>query len=271
MGAGGNILSTIFMAIGISILVFTIRLYNYTKENPFTENLPKTMEERKQLYFIESSLYQIQQLSSYKKQCICENQVLNDFCTEEQIKSGCKDLTLNPQSNKKLFLRFLMDQGKCNEYRSKILDTTMTENFNQVFTLNFDMIHKMALGLLILLIIALCIFGLLIISGLFSICCGEAALVILLPFMPCIIVYALGSGITELVLFIILCVNYGNGDISEYVEFLDCAGVNKAAFEKYSVIKDVKETYTPFMILYIIFLVLSCCQTFFSSQNKKGE
>lgn len=269
MGAGGNLLSTIFMAIGIAILVYTIRLYKYTKENPFTDMMPLTIAERKQLYFNESSLYQIQQ-SSYKKQCICENQVLNDFCTEEQIKSGCKDLTLNPQSNKKLFLRYLMDQGKCSEYRNSILDLTK-DNLSQVFNLKFDMIHKMTLGLLILLIIALCIFGLLIISGIFSICCGEAALVILLPFMPCIIVYALGSGITELVLFIILCVNYGDSKISEYVEFLDCAGVNKAAFEKYSIIKDVKETYTPFMILYIIYLVLSCCQTFVSSLSKKEE
>ena len=93
---------------------------------------------------------------------------------------------------------------------------------------------------------------------------------LLIPFLPCIICFGLGSGITELVLFIILCVNYGNGQTSEFVEFLNCEGVKSSAFtEKYKDIINLKDNYTPFMVLYIIFLVLNFCQSFFSNQKKE--
>lgn len=266
-GTAGNCLSTIFMAMGITILVYTARIYIYTKEDPFKDNLPP-VEEREKEYFTstQASLYQKQQT---QKQCICENQVLNDFCTEEQIKSGCKDITLNTQKNPKKFLRYLLDIYECNGFKEKILSPT-TQNLNQVFDLKFEMINKMALGLLILAAIGLAIFGLIILATCFSLCCGEAALALLIPFLPCIICFGLGSGITELVLFIILCVNYGNGQTSEFVEFLNCPGVNSSAFaDKYKDIINLKDTYTPFMVLYIIFLVLNFCQSFFSNQKKE--
>ena len=266
-GTAGNCLSTIFMAMGITILVYTARIYIYTKEDPFKDDLP-SLEEREVLYFepTQASLYQKQEP---QKQCICENKVLNDFCTEEQIKSGCKDITLNTQKNPKKFLRYLLETYQCNEFRDKILSPSI-QNLNQVFDLKFGMINKMALGLLILAAIGLAIFGLIILATCFSLCCGEAALALLIPFLPCIICFGLGSGITELVLFIILCVNYGNGQTSEFVEFLNCQGVKSSAFtEKYKDIINLKDNYTPFMVLYIIFLVLNFCQSFFSNQKKE--
>lgn len=266
-GTAGNCLSTIFMAMGITILVYTARIYIYTKEDPFKDDLPP-VSQREDLYFTstQASLYQKQQT---QKQCICENQVLNDFCTEEQIKSGCKDITLNTQKNPKKFLRYLLDIYECNGFKEKILSPT-TQNLNQVFDLKFEMINKMALGLLILAAIGLAIFGLIILATCFSLCCGEAALALLIPFLPCIICFGLGSGVTELVLFIILCVNYGNGQTSEFVEFLNCPGVKSSAFtEKYKDIINLKDDYTPFMVLYIIFLVLNFCQSYFSNQKKE--
>ena len=166
-GTAGNCLSTIFMAMGITILVYTARIYIYTKEDPFKDDLP-SLEEREVLYFepTQASLYQKQEP---QKQCICENKVLNDFCTEEQIKSGCKDITLNTQKNSKKFLRYLLETYQCNEFRDKILSPSI-QNLNQVFDLKFEMINKMALGLLILAAIGLAIFGLIILATCFFIC-----------------------------------------------------------------------------------------------------
>ena len=260
---GSCIVSLLFLGLGIAILVLTIKMYIYTKENPFKEDLPETYSEREQKYFITS------QASLFQKQCVCENEVLNDFCTEEQIQSGCKDLTLNQQQNPKLFLRYLQEFD-CKIYRDKILNIS-NKNLRDVFNLNFDMINKMALGLIILAIIGFAVVGSIFFSFCAVLCCGEAGIAFFVLFLPCILLFGLGSTITEFVLFIILCVNYSNSNISDYVQFLDCRDVNKSAFSDYSVIEDVKSIYIPFMVLYIIFFVINFLQKYCSYDPKKKE
>lgn len=261
-GKGSFVVSCIYFGLGIAILVFTVRLYDNTKENPFTDNLPATVEERRAKFF------NTPQFFLYQKKCICGNEILNDFCTEEQIQLGCKDSTLNQQNNPKLLLRYLKEEIKCDDYEEKILDLRNT-NLGQIFVLNFDMINKMALGLIILAIIGFAIIFVICCSACSVLCCGEFGAVFLVIFLPIIILFGIGASFTELVLFIILCVNYNDSNISDYVEFLNCGNINRKAFDSYSAIENVYSNYTPFMVLYIIFFVINCLQHYCNFSNKK--
>ena len=94
-----------------------------------------------------------------------------------------------------------------------------------------------------------------------SFCCCDCTCIILLPFLPIIILFFIGSSIVNLVLFIILSVNYFNGDTSTYVDFLECGNVDKGKFNSHfgEGIQDLKGVFIPFFILNIIYLVASCC------------
>jgi len=61
------------LLMGITTLVYTIKRYNYTKVNPFKNNLPPTRKEREEKYLTQASLYGIYQTSFNQKQCTCDN------------------------------------------------------------------------------------------------------------------------------------------------------------------------------------------------------
>lgn len=263
----GGCVSVIFFAISITILVYTIRIYNYTQENPLEKQLESG--ETWDQYFTKA----VQAESSYlKKQCKCGDEIVNDFCTEEQKLSGCSEITANSLKNNKQFLRYLLAQSECDNYKNKILALKEKETLSQVFTLNFDMIHKMALGLLILVVIGLGVLVVTIVAVLGTVCCGDCALIILLPFLPVIFLFVIGSGIANLVLFIILSVNYYNGDTSTYVEFLECSGVNTGKFhDKFGVVEDLKSVFVPFFVLNIIYIILGWANSAVNKKDNNGS
>ena len=72
-------ISYCFFVLFIVIIVYTRSIYDNTKNNP----LEKPLNENRTIYFknnrtIFSPMYY------YEKQCICGDEILNDFCTEEQ-------------------------------------------------------------------------------------------------------------------------------------------------------------------------------------------
>ena len=75
-------------------------------------------------------------------------QILKNICSEEQIISGCYDITPN---NQKSPLRNLATNIFCYEIEDKLKDKKLSE----VFILNYGMVSKMALGILIIF----CIYG----------------------------------------------------------------------------------------------------------------
>ena len=90
-----------------------------------------------------------------------------------------------------------------------------------------------------------------------SFCCCDCTCIILLPFLPIIILFFIGSSIVNLVLFIILSVNYFNGDTSTYIAFLDCSGVNRNEFHrKYEDVENLKGVFIPFFVLNIIYIII---------------
>ena len=142
------------------------------------------------------------------------------------------------------------------------------ETLSQVFTLNFDIMHKMALGLLILVIIGLGVLVITIVAVLGSFCCGDCAFLILVPFLPVIFLFVLGSGAINIALFIVLSINYYKGSTSTYVEFLECNGVNREKFhDKFSVVEDLKSAFIPFFVLNIIYLILGWINTCINKKN----
>ena len=105
-----------------------------------------------------------------------------------------------------------------------------------------------------------------------TLCCGENAAFILLPCVPVIMIIGFGSGITCLVLFIILCVRYYNGDTNNYVEFLECHNVNRNKFSgKFKDIEDLKSNFSVFKTLGIIYIILSICFSGSSKKKKREE
>ena len=152
-------------------------------------------------------------------------------------------------------------------YISKLDTYTKDTYLNKVFDLNLEPAHKMALGILIVIIINFAIIVLIFIAACGTICCGQCALAILLPFLPCILIAGIFSGVVNLVLFIILCVQYKNGQVDEFVEFLKCSFV--ISLEDFEPIKTLKASYTPFMVINIIFIVLGCLTS--GTNSKKNE
>ena len=260
----GGCVSTVFFGISIAILVFTVRIYNYTAEDPFQKQLSEG--ETWDQFFSKTN----QAESSFlKKQCKCGDEIVNDFCTEEQKLSGCSEITANPLRNNKQFLRYLeLTESECTNYKNKILALKEKETLSQVFTLNFDIMHKMALGLLILVIIGIGVLVITIVAVLGTLCCGDCALIILVPFLPVIFLFVIGAGIVNIVLFFILSLNYFQGNVSTYVEFLECNGVNREKFHgKYSVVEDLKSAFIPFFVLNIIYLILGWINSCINKKN----
>ena len=256
----GGCVSLVYFALSIAILVYTAKVFNYSSDNPFDIQLKPG--ENWTDFFNETSVS--------IKQCKCGEEILNDFCNEEQILSGCVDVTETELKNNTQFLRYLkMDKKKCNKYKEDIKNLTHDETLSEVFTLKFDTIHKMALGLLILVIIGFGIVVLLLITGCGSLCLGECGILCLVPFLPVIILFNVGAGVTNLILFIILSVNYFSGDTSTYVDFLDCKGVIKDKFnEKFKKVENLKDVFITFFVLNIIYLVLGCIN---NAANKKKD
>jgi len=253
----------IYLGISIASLVYICKIYTLTSNDLFDTKL-----ENPGTYFVSS----VQTFSKMDKQCKCGEEIVNDFCTEEQILSGCVDIYSNQNLDKQKFLRFLLEESQCKSYETQI--KAGDKKLNEVFKLNISGIHEMATGLIALVVISFAVLALILFLSCGAmcgtLCCGESAMLILVPCIPVMIIVGFGSGITNLVLFIILCVRYYGGDTGAYVEFLECKNVNRAKFnEKFKDIEQLKSDFTVFMVLHIIYLVLNFCSSGSSSQKKE--
>ena len=243
-----NICSYCFYVLLIFIIVYTRKIYDNTKKDP----LKKLLNDNRDIYFKNTS----EIFTHYEKQCICGDEVLNNFCTEEQILSGCHDKSLNEQQNTNLFLRFLMSDSKCKEYENKIRNYEI-KSLSEIFDINADKINNMALGILVLTAVTMGIAFILSIfpcffwknEDKFEFVSNLAKIII--------VILSIISFIINLILFIILCVQYNKGDTSEYVSFLKCKNVEKKSFKEFDDAEDLKSNYKSFLIVNIIYYALS--------------
>jgi hypothetical protein len=250
--AVGEILSLITIGIGIAAFVFLVRVFNATKSDPFDIEVSKL--DLNTLFYTTIS-------ESGMKQCKCGNNVVNDFCTEEQLLSGCLNISPNVLSTKKQFLRFLMSANTCNNYREKFNEK---KNVNQIFDIHSSKVHSMATGIMVIYIAFFCVLGLLLLA---PIC---APLIICL-FIPIICVVLFGN-LVNIILFIIMCAKFYNGATDTYISFLDCSIVNKSKFrDQFEGIESLKTNFTAFLALNIIFVVFNIICNCVNSAKQKED
>ena len=254
------LISLISFGMGIASIVFSVRMYIYSKNDYFKTTTIGYLKEKGFLNFAENFL---------EKKCQCGEEIVNDFCTEEQKLSGCLDLTSNLLNDKKIFLRYLKDEANCNYYKAQISELSDDQTFSEVFNLNLEYVHKLALGIIIITIFN---YGALIFIFLIP-CLIMLGQVCLGATMACFILLGLiASEIANLVIFIILCVQFNKGKIGEYVDFLDlnCPFVNRNKFsESFKDLEKLRSAYIPFIVINIIFIVFGCCSS--AANNKKEE
>ncbi len=273
----GNCLQTINLGISIAIIVLTVRIYNFTDDNIeiletfdskhyYNITTGKRQEKPNPASLNELITQNVFELGKY---CQCGEEILENICTEEQIISGCYDVSKNKE---KSLLRNLDDTEICSEK----INIGGNPDFHKHFDLGFNMVYKMALGILIIYIAVLGVTVLVLFAAFGTICCGECALAILLPFLPVIFIVVLFSGITNLVLFIIMMVNYYRGNTTgEFLDFYNnCMNDDKYhdmkedlkdTFEK---LDDLDSNFTAFVVLNFIGIFVNWLSSCF---NKKKE
>lgn len=237
--SASGFVQTISLGLAIAIVVFTTRIYNATKpeKNPierYEESLPNSL----------SALSPNKGSLNESKYCQCGKEVLNNICTEEQIISGCYDITPNDKKN---LLRNLVDQTFCNEV---IQERNSGKNFSQIFSLNYNMVNKMALGILIIYCCILGVIALLIISLICLCVSQEGGLCCLVTCLPIILIVVIGSGIADLVLFIIMLVNFYKGKTTgDFIEFMN--GCQHSEGTSYNSVVDELRTINGYMTAFV--------------------
>lgn len=200
------IVTILFIILSIIDIVFSIYMYKYTKNgNP----LDMSLNDDRRIYFNNANIFN--QFFFNSKRCECGNEILNDFCTEEQILAGCKDISAS--LNKKSFLRSLGQGNECNEYGNKLKDIK-NKNLSDVFSnLKFGKIHGVVLGMIIMLFYGIVIEVPILV---FAVDCGSGC-------------FAIGK-VVYFILFICFLIYYSQSKISNFLDFLDCKNVKASIF-----------------------------------------
>ena len=271
MSALANCIQTINMGIGIAVIVFTVRVYNGTKENALQLYDQSNTTPTPQNSLLYSTPLPNQLENNLGKYCQCGEEILDNICSEEQIISGCYDVS---KKNEKDSLRRLLEEKDCDTIREEF--RRPNAKYSTVFDFGFETVNKMALGILIIYACILGVVVLMIFVAMSVLCCGEKAAIIILPCLPCIFIITLGSGIADLVLHIILMVYYykgrTNGDFLDYYNKCLPAGTEKEKLRPtYESLDNLNSNVTAFVVLNFVGIALnyvaSCC----SKQNNNGE
>ena len=180
-----------------------------------------------------------------------DDEPYHSYTEEEQILQGYKGDSTNLTIGKKSFLRKLDSDFSCSKYRIKF-ENSQGKKLSTIFDLRMKKIHGMSIGLIVVICLSK-IFGLFYFHVGFDInsyqfC--EVCCACLTEFV------VLGSWITNLVLLIILAVNYSKGDFDKYVDFLECKNVKKNYFDKFSNVLKLNKYIIAFEVLDSIFELL---------------
>ena len=217
--------------------------------------------------FINSDQPPNQYIKDLEKYCQCGEEILNNLCSEEQIISGCYDVSKN---GKKTWLRNL-EEINCTEIDNILFKKE--NKYSEVFKLRFDVVNQMALGILIVYsCIVLCTILVMIVS--FSaMWCGDSTLALLiLPCIPYIIIIGLSSGCADFIMLIILMVNYYKGRTTG--DFLDYYNTCLKETEKnnitkvFSTLDEIDYNMTIFVILNLIGFSINYVGSCFIKQKK---
>ena len=147
---------------------------------------------------------------------------------------------------KKHYFKYLMDyedymtsrEFNCKKFQDLILKP-QTKKLEDVFKLNISLIHVSLYFMLIFLFVFL-------VMILLSCLCFK----LMQLFIQIL-------GVANLIIFFTAIMNFNNGNINDYYEFLSCKNVNYEGFDKYKSVEVLKKDFRYFTILYVLFLICS--------------
>ena len=228
------------LGIIIAIIVINVRIYKWTDENPLEEfDKENNMANEAIINILDELIKEIYQ-------CQCGEIITNNSCTEEQIISGCINISI--YSGKNLLRRLNSDCNNLNEQVKR-----NGGEMHKVFDLGLDKVHKMALGILIIYGIILGILILSILITLVAIYCCICVLVCLIPLIPVIVLSSLFSEIVILILFIIMLVNYYKGyTTGEFLDYYNkCMEIEQKTIfiSIYDKLNKLHNNFTAFVVL----------------------
>ena len=215
------IINIVELILTIVTIILTKKISDKTEENPLEEyekNIENMFDDEDDAItdnaentIIEVTTIVSEDLKKLSKFCQCGESVLDNICTEEQIASGCYDVSKNYKNTP---LRYLKEN--CDQKKENVVDKG---GLSKAFDLNYNTVSRMADLIFfcsIVLIISLC----LIIFSLFSVIipceCCEAIGVMALIF------YCL-SLVVNLICPIIMIIKYYSGDARQFLDFYeDC-------------------------------------------------
>ena len=156
----------VIICISILELIFTITtlvLANYICDETRDDPLEEYDKKIKNLNKTENTILNETTIVSdeLSKFCQCGEKIVDNICTEEQIVSGCYDVTKN---NKRTILRYL--EENCDTIGENIKNKG---GFSKVFDLNYGTVYMMAFGIFILLYILISS----VILNILSCCCQD--------------------------------------------------------------------------------------------------
>ena len=156
------------------------------------------------------------------------------------------------KNKKKLLLRKLADSSFCRKIRSKFVKY-QGQKFSKIFNGKINKIHRLSIGLIVVMCFPIFVNIITIIYiKVNRYYYGKIINAIRCHF--CLVICAL---ITNLVLLIIIGVTYNKGDIEEFNDFLDCPGVKKKYFDKFSDVTKLRKYFIAFEVLDSIFEVIT--------------
>lgn len=251
-----QIINILVAATAISLVAL---VYNGTKDNPLDE-LEKNLNNTTYQSSLKTSP-SFQLLNEEEKYCQCGEEILNNICTEEQIISGCYDIS---KYKEKSLLRNLEDEYQCDEINAHL---NAGEKMNVVFDIGYGQVHKMALGILICMGVILGLDIILSLVNSFSDGSGNSCVKTCSSCNSCI--SAVG-GLAEFVLVIILLVNFYKGRTTgEFLDYHDYCTIpslyngNYYFNEAYDKMKKVYTYMTALIIMnfasFGLTCVLTCC------------
>ena len=251
-----QIINILVAATAISLVAL---VYNGTKDNPLDE-LEKNLNNTTYQSSLKTSP-SFQLLNEEEKYCQCGEEILNNICTEEQIISGCYDIS---KYKEKSLLRNLEDEYQCDEINAHL---NAGEKMNVVFDIGYGQVHKMALGILICMGVILGLDIILSLVNSFSDGSGNSCVKTCSSCNSCI--SAVG-GLAEFVLVIILLVNFYKGRTTgEFLDYHDYCTIpklykdNSYFNEAYDKMKKVYTYMTALIIMnfasFGLTCVLTCC------------
>ena len=261
-------LQTVNLILCIVIIYYTDKIYLATRSplNPIEEfELIHDNSTTRLLYSPPSQFINEIQIEKY---CQCGMQILKNICSEEQIISGCYDITPN---NQKSPLRNLATNILCYEIEEKLKGKKLSE----VFILNYGMVSKMALGILIIFCIYAFTIFILDVSLFGMYCCQELALCVIVALAYLVVVIVILAGVTNIVLFITMLVNFYKGTTTgEFIEYYDeCLGYTERNYyaDLYNTLDKIRNDMISLIVCFSLGSALNYISGFFSKPPSENN